>query len=359
MAHRRREEFVYKPGEAVPRDVTRVVIPGSVRVVPEEEAFYDNPSLEEVVFEEGVAEVGQFAFCDCKLLRHLHLPSTLLRINMHAFHGCTSLRELNLPEGITEIGTGAFSNLSSLERVRLPSNLNVINEETLSYCTSLREVIFPERIRSIRGRAFRGCESLESIVLPSTLNAIGHMAFGDCLSLRTVELRGGIQTILHQAFDNCDLLDCIRVPCTALVITGNGEGLIFSLVKDGFTPQVSHNKQVIASECFNSILSAEMSEVETAIVRVLGEEFMQSMHFWQEDSEYDEWDEKCQRLRALLAPHERRHKAEIASLLELRLWKTEMENVGYELDSRTRAECRPARGVEMVQENVLSFLHFL
>jgi len=358
MPKRRREDFVYEPGEAVPRDVTRVVVPGSVTVLPDE-AFRENRSLEEVVFEEGVVEIGGRAFFGCKSLRHLRFPSTLVKIGNVAFAGCTSLRELNLPEGITQIGYGAFGRLSSLERIRLPSTLNVVAASAFQSCVSLRDVIFPERIRSIRDRAFRGCESLESIVLPSTLNAIGHMAFGDCLSLRTVELRGGIQTILHQAFDNCDLLDCIRVPCTALVITGNGEGLIFSLVKDGFTPQVSHNKQVIASECFNSILSAEMSEVETAIVRVLGEEFMQSMHFWQEDSEYDEWDEKCQRLRALLAPHERRHKAEIASLLELRLWKTEMENVGYELDSRTRAECRPARGVEMVQENVLSFLHFL
>jgi len=358
MSKSRREDFVYEPGEAVPRDVTRVVVPGSVRVLLQD-GFKGNRSLEEVVLEEGVVEVGQLAFIGCSSLRHLDFPSTLLKINWEALRGCTSLRELNLPEGITKIGPGAFGGLSSLERIRLPSTLNVVAASAFQSCVSLRDVIFPERIRSIRDRAFRGCESLESIVLPSTLNAIGHMAFGDCLSLRTVELRGGIQTILHQAFDNCDLLDCIRVPCTALVITGNGEGLIFSLVKDGFTPQVSHNKQVIASECFNSILSAEMSEVETAIVRVLGEEFMQSMHFWQEDSEYDEWDEKCQRLRALLAPHERRHKAEIASLLELRLWKTEMENVGYELDSRTRAECRPARGVEMVQENVLSFLHFL
>ena len=64
MPNRRREEFVYEPGEALPRDVTRVVIPGSVRVLPAR-AFYDNRSLEEVVLEEGVVEVGKRAFCKC------------------------------------------------------------------------------------------------------------------------------------------------------------------------------------------------------------------------------------------------------------------------------------------------------
>ena len=60
-----------------------------------------------------------------------------------------------------------------------------------------------------------------------------------------------------------------------------------------------------------------------------------------------------------MAPHEKRHKNEIASLLELRLWKAEMEQSGNDSDARTRAECRPARGVEVIQDNVLSFLTFL
>ena len=187
---------------------------------------------------------------------------------------------------------------------------------------------------------------------------IGSWAFANCNSLSTVELRGGIQIILDEAFRNCDLLDRIGVPCRALVLTWNGEGQSFYFARDRFDqPLVGHRKLVVASECFNSIPLAEMSEMETAIMRILGEDILDRP--WQKELQHHEWDEKCQRLRALLAPHEKRHKAEIASLLELRLWKTEMENFGYELDSRTRAECRPARGVEMVQDNVLSFLHFL
>ena len=148
MPRRRREDFVYAPGEEVPRDVTRVVVPGSVAVLPDE-AFCDNHSLEEVVLDEGVVEVGEWAFYKCVSLWRVHLPSTILRIGDDAFSGCTSLRELNLPEGITEIGPAAFVHLSSLERVCLPSTLSVIRRGTFSNCTSLREVIFPDEIRSI------------------------------------------------------------------------------------------------------------------------------------------------------------------------------------------------------------------
>jgi len=143
-----------------------------------------------------------------------------------------------------------------------------------------------------------------------------------------------MQLILTDAFDECDLLERISIPCRALVVTGNGEDQHFSLVKDEFTPQVRHRKLVIASECFNSIRWVEVPDMEVAIMEILGEEIMGSDKPWVEESRYSKWDEKCQRLRALLAPHEERHKKDIASVLEL-------------------------RGVGMVQDNVLSFLHFL
>ena len=329
MSKREREDFVYEPGEAVPPGVTHLVIPGSVRVVPPE-AFYNNRSLEEVVLEEGVVKIGENAFCKCESLWHIRLPSTLLRVNNWAFLGCTSLREMNLPEGITQIGRCAFGRLYSLERIRLPSTLNVVAASAFYNCVLLKEVIFPDGIRSIRDGAFEGCKSLESIVLPSTLNAIGSQAFFKCNSLRTVELRGGVQIILANTFLGCDLLRHIRPPCKALVITGNREGQDFVLEKDSFPPATRHKKLAISSECFNSIRPEEMSDMETAIMRIT----RRSNEPLQEDFQYDEWDEKCQQLYALLAPHEKRHKKEIASLLE-------------------------KRGVEMVQENVLSFLYFL
>ena len=243
--------------------------------------------------------------------------------------------------------------------VHFPSTLNAIDACVFYKCALLREVILPDGIQSIRDGAFARCKSLESIALPSTLNVIGSKAFWDCVPLRAVELRGGIQIILRKAFRGCDLLDYIRVPCRALVITGNRGGQNFSLARDGFTPQVSTKKLVIASECFNSIRPTEMPSMETAIMRIIGEEIMQSAEAWYEDSNYDKWEEKCQQLRALMAPYEKRHKNEIASFLELRLWKADMEKLGNDTDARTRAECRPARGVEVIQDNVLSFLHFL
>ena len=335
MSKSRREEFVYEPGEMVPQDVIGAVIPGSVKKIPAD-AFRCKSALEEVVLKEGVIEIGENAFICCESLRHLRLPSTLLRIGKLAFSR-TSLRELNLPEGITALG---------------PSSCAF----TFCRCDLLREVSFPEGFRSIGDGAFMQCKSLENIVLPSTLNRIGHQAFACCNSLRMVELTGGIQIMLREAFDECDSLDHIRVPCKSLVITGNSGGENFVLVRDRFAPPTWGDKKlVIASECFNSICPAEMSNIEIAITGILGEEIMRS----DASCQCNEWDDKRQQLCAMLAPKEKQHKNKIASLLELRLWKAEMEKAGEDVDSRIRTECRLKNGVEMIQENVLSFLHFL
>ena len=256
------------------------------------------------------------------------------------------------------MGSHAFRRLSSLERVYLPSTLNAIPAWAFSRCTLLRKVIFTDGIQSIGTTAFDECKSLENIVLPSTLNVIGDQAFFTCRSLRVVELHGGIQIMRCQVFHACDLLDQVRVPCTALVVTWNKQSQSFALARDEFTPRITHRNLVIASECFNSICPGDISDMKIAVMRVFGEEIMQ----WDESSYeyiYPEWDDKCQWIRALLDPHEKRHKNEIASLLELRLWKAETEQLDDDSDFRTRAECRPARRVEMVQDNVLSFLHFL
>ena len=150
--------------------------------------------------------------------------------------------------------------------------------------------------------------------------------------------------ILANAFRNCNLLSRIRVPCKALINPWNGQARSFVCAKDEISSEISHKKLVIASECFNSICPAEFSGIEIAIVRIIGEEIIR-LHIWLEALRYDEWDEKCQQLRALMAPYEKRHKNEIASLLELRLWKVEMGKIGDISDESTRAEYRPQRGV--------------
>ena len=352
MPKRRREEYLYEPGVAVPSDVTRVLVPDSIKVLPEG-AFKDRIHLEEVVLPEGLLEIGKEAFIRCMSLGGLRLPSTLLKIGEGTFGCCTSLREINLPEGLNWMGDCVFQCCHSIELIRLSSTLAAIGAWAFSDCSSLKEVILPDGIRSIGRSAFSNCDSLEVIVLPSTLNVIGRYAFISCSSLRIVKLYGDIQIIGESAFADCNMLNHVRIPFKALVITKCGyadddEQYWVGFARDGTISTVGidkrHNWVVVILNCFNFMHLHEMLRLKRPIMGILGEDMRQG------------WDQKRQQLRALLAPHEKRHKKEITSLLELRLWKTKIENLEDNLNPIARAKCRFGSQAEVIIKQVAPFL---
>ena len=71
--------FIYTTGSIVPYDVVRARVHPSVTVLPQE-AFYNRGALEEVELSEGLLEIGEFAFSDCKSLKRMAIPSTVTAV---------------------------------------------------------------------------------------------------------------------------------------------------------------------------------------------------------------------------------------------------------------------------------------
>ena len=338
----RDDAFVYTPGAEVPRDVARLRVHGAVAVLPAD-VFYDLRQLREVDLPEGLAEIRGGAVNGCVSLGRLRLPSTIAAVGALAFYSCTSLREIEAREGLVEIGVNAFGVCSSLERVRLPSTLSTISEEAFFHCTSLRHVSL-DGIRAIGYRAFEHCKSLKDILLPANLTTIGSRAFRCCISLEAVKLSGGIQLIGDEVFDQCNCLAGITIPFGALVVTEAESDHHFSFVANGIIPLSNRKQVVIASDCFRSMAPSQASEVKRAVAGILGTQMQAG------------WDDKREHLRAWLAPHEARHRKEVATLLELGLWKTGMEPWEDASSPEFRADCRIACKAGVVVPNVMSFL---
>ena len=141
----------------------------------------------------------------------------------------------------------------------------------------------------------------------------------------------------------CRLIDHIKVSSRALVCTVTDDAHSFCHVNDGIIPQTEHGQIVIALECFNFLSEADTAELEFAITEILGPYPLL------------EWDDKCDRIRELLAPHELRRRREVTTLLELGLWKSKLEE-SQGAGPGSREACRVHCGADGVIPHVLKFL---
>lgn len=206
--------FVYSGEDSVPKNVTRVVIDASVTKVARG-AFYYCAMLTEVVLNEGLEIIGNYAFNHCTKLKKITLPSTITEVGREAFSGCDQLKHVILNEGLCGIGTAAFKGCLMLETITIPStvtkvdyeDLKIIGTEAFSGCTNLRSITLPSTFTEIAEGAFQKCEQLEDVVLNEGLKYIGKEAFCDCSNLRSITLPSTVTEVAKKAFEECEQLE--------------------------------------------------------------------------------------------------------------------------------------------------------
>ncbi len=119
--------------------------------------------LRKVVIEEGVTEIGDFAFYGCSRLTELILPQSLRRIGNSSFGYCPKLDSLALPAGLERIGENAFKFCSALQEVVLPAGLSQLGPSAFLSCVNLEKVTFSCREPQIGKNAFFLCDQLKAV----------------------------------------------------------------------------------------------------------------------------------------------------------------------------------------------------
>lgn len=99
------------------------------------------------VIPDGITEIEDSAFSDCKGLESVTIPSSVTKIGNNAFRDCIGLHELVIEEGLQKIGGFAFICCTSLSKVTLPESLEYIYRSAFASCTSLTEVILPSGLK--------------------------------------------------------------------------------------------------------------------------------------------------------------------------------------------------------------------
>ena len=149
--------FEYTGSEDVPKDATIVRFHSSVAEVGVG-VFKECDQLKKVVLNEGLQKIGKYSFSAChelerikfSSLENINLPSTLLEISERAFYNCSSLKEdVVLNEGLQTIGNYAFFGCSSLKSITLPSTMTDIGDSAFASCYNMETAILNETLQTI------------------------------------------------------------------------------------------------------------------------------------------------------------------------------------------------------------------
>ena len=165
-------------------------------------------SVVNVIIQNGVTSIGDYAFQECKSLKNITLPDSITYISYNAFCSCSSLTNITIPNNVTGIEAYAFMDCSSLKTIAIPNNVTWLGEYAFGFCKSLTSITMSEGVTDIDDNAFVHCESLTSITIPSTVTYIGDNAFSWCSALARATIHGNT-SIGDNAFEYCDSLKIV------------------------------------------------------------------------------------------------------------------------------------------------------
>ena len=83
------------------------------------QGFYKNPTLESIIFNEGLITIGGDSLNGCINLKRITLPNTLQTIKSSAFRSCKILELDSIPESVTSIGSYAFQFCYAIREVTI------------------------------------------------------------------------------------------------------------------------------------------------------------------------------------------------------------------------------------------------
>ena len=160
--------------------------------------------------ENGVTNVGDFAFFDLQNLTSVNIAGTVKTIGMYAFYGCKNLKMVSLSAGIEEIGVCAFKLCTDLPSIRLPETLTTIRTEAFYRCESLLGITIPASVTTLEGSAFAYCSSLKCATVLASITELPSWSFYGCYELSAVSLSSIITDLGVQAFQDCHVLETVN-----------------------------------------------------------------------------------------------------------------------------------------------------
>lgn len=213
----------------------KVTIRYNTGTIPDKMLYKNKMSF--VVMEDGITDIGEYAFAECTDLKGIIFPKTLKNIGNFAFYKSKLSADITLPQKVTTIGNNAFSGVTELTEISVPDSIQTIGTRAFDsnvsvsiyyrlgeICNDLfngqlvKGIFVDDEIYSIGDNAFANCMNLVELSLPDTISTVGSGCFAfshnTVLTIRTVDgkidnevFRGKLSAISTVNLDNSNIGD--------------------------------------------------------------------------------------------------------------------------------------------------------
>ncbi len=198
-------------------------------------AFYNCTALTRIEIPEGVASIGDYTFYNCSSLTSIEIPATVTRIgipasysnNVRVFSGCSSLAAVHINDLAAwcriDFGDAGFATANPLfyahnlylngkliTELVIPDEITEIKPFTFGGA-GITSVTIHENVTEIGQDAFKRCTALSNVVIPDGVTIIGKGAFYECTGLESVTVGAGVTRVDEGAFGRCDKLNAVYI----------------------------------------------------------------------------------------------------------------------------------------------------
>ena len=162
-------------------DVYKVIMEDGITEIGKY-AFALCHDLAEITFTNTLQTIGDYAFYDNRGYTELTLPNTLLSIGQYAFARGYQFVQINIPDSVQTIGEYAFyreeagNHIDPKFTVKFYHNNGVIAEGILDG-QHIQHIILDDNIHTVGNNAFSNCVNLVDILLPDTISSFGTDCF--------------------------------------------------------------------------------------------------------------------------------------------------------------------------------------
>ncbi len=186
----------------------------------------NDKTIQTVVFEDGVTEIGSSSFYGCTGITSVEIPGSVTTIGTQAFSGCTGITSLTIEDGVSVIGPNSFNGCKGLSSLELPSSVILIDYRGFYQCSNLESVVIHgnDTMTDICGYSFYECTQLKTLTIEGGTASIGNQAFYKCTSLESVKIYANLYSVDEDEYNVCAINDKAFSNCTALttlIISGD------------------------------------------------------------------------------------------------------------------------------------------